>query len=120
MIVSTRHGAVVLTDHAIERYRQRIEPDASAHAIAAAVMAAELRLTTPGWVAWDCMRSGDGRAAGWLVTPRWAMPLRRHDPERDRNRFDLAAITCFARHRRSKADRRQMRVQAEEDRQVAS
>lgn len=118
-MVSTRYGVIVLTDHAIDRYRQRIEPAASADAIAAAVRSAGLQFTTPGWVAWDCLKSSDGRAAAWLTTSRWACPLRGHD-ERDRNRFDYAAITCFARRRRSKADRRQWRVQVEEDRSVAS
>lgn len=109
--MATRHGAIVLTSHAIDRFRLRVEPDASEEAIALAVLEARLQFTTPPWVAWG---AGDGRAEAWLTGVGWAMPVRRRD-ERDWNDGDFVAITCFARPRLSKADRRQLREQAEED-----
>lgn len=109
--MATRHGAIVLTSHAIDRFRLRVESDASAEAIASAVLEAELRWTTPPWVAWG---AGDSCAAAWLTGAGWAMPVRRRD-EGDRNGCDFVALTCFARPRLSKADRRQLREQAEED-----
>lgn len=112
MIITTRHGVFLLTTHAIDRYRDRVDRHA---AMETAMDGARLQFTVPGWVAWERDSSADGRADAWLVAPSWAMPLRRHCPATDRNVFDFLAITCFARRRRSKADVRMARDQAAED-----
>lgn len=115
MMMKTRHGLIVPTTHAIKRYRDRVDPDASMAAIEQAADAARLQFTVPGWVAWERPAMAGGRAEAWLVGPGWAMPLRRHCPAEDRNVFDFAAITCFARRQLPKADRRLAREQAAED-----
>lgn len=113
-MMHTRHGVLVATTHAIDRYRDRVDRDASTAVMETAMDAARLQFTVPGWVAWERDSAADGRADAWLVGPGWAMPLRRHGAD-DRNVFDFAAITCFTRRRRSKADRRLAREQAAED-----
>ncbi len=111
--VRTKHGVVVLTTHALARFRGRVKAGASSAEIAEAVAAARLETVPPSWVRTD--PNGRDAVIGYLVGQGWACPLRGAG-ERDTNAVDYVALTTIKRRRPAKADVRQWREQAAEDR----
>lgn len=109
VIVSTQHGYVLLTDHAIARFRLRVDGKATAGSIAAAVREAKVSRVTPAWAV------ASEHQDAWLVGDAWACPLRLPGA-RDRNPtdFDYAALTCIVKRRRSKEQVRMWREQMRE------
>jgi hypothetical protein len=120
VIVTTKYGErIALTDHALDRYRQRVSRDAAPEEIARVVMARRSGASAPAWafVKW----AFNGLQDGFLIGPGWALVLRRPD-ERDanRNEIDFVATTCIAKPRMSKEQIRALREQAAEDREWAA
>ncbi len=121
MIVHTQHGRVVVTDHALTRYVQRVDRRASPADLARSLMAAELA-GQPSWV--SLASEHLHRADGWFIGEGWAMPVRRSNAtDRNPGDFDFVAVTCMSKRRRSKADVRawrERRAEAEDDFRWAS
>lgn len=119
MIVQVKSGErVAVTKHAVQRYRQRVDRSARQKEIKAAIAEGVVRTRPPSW---GTLRSAmEGESDGWLHARGWALVLRRpNDTDGNRDRIDFVAATCIAKHTRSKADRRQLREQAREDRWAA-
>ncbi len=113
MIVHTEFGVVVVTDHALTRFQQRVNHRASGADVAEALLAAEFVEAAPAWVSIDARyRHG---AHGWFVGERWVMPVQCPN-DRDRERgFDFKAVTCMVKGRRSKAEVRAWRERRAEE-----
>lgn len=119
--MTTREGLRVgVTDHAVARYRRRVDRRASLADIAAAFSRARFQRRAPGWqVTQNGLATDVTSNAGWLVTGEWALSLRvPFEPNVDR--ADFVVTTVLVRYRKSKAVRRQLREQAIEDRGVAA
>jgi hypothetical protein len=91
-----------ITDHAVRRYRQRVDPTASDSAVRDCLLAGVVKQAPPMGVQ---LHRHDSEAVGWV----WAGPAVFPVVERD---GCLVAVTCIARRpRRCKADVRAWREQ---------
>lgn len=118
MIVTRPDGQrIVLTDHAIARYRSRINRKATAAEIAEAVRSASFFTQAPSGIVPSLIQHDLRSPRRWLAGRNWAVVLRGPDPLVDDNAdtFDFMAVTVVRRQRRSKAEIRAMREQARED-----
>lgn len=117
MIVYTPHGRILLTDHALQRFKRRAGMGDVAD-VAAAVQAATVQPLPPTWTS---MGARLHENVGWLVAKAWACPLRLPEgTDRNRDLFDFAALTCITRKRRSKAEVRALRELEREERSWAA
>lgn len=117
MIVETQAGLVALTDHAVERYRERVSARASIEDVAAAVQGARFvrRSALPAWVVTKTARLVAESSSGAFVTPGFAFAIRDADPRRDRQNVDFVAVTCMLKPRRPKAEVRAWRERRAEE-----
>ncbi len=98
----------VLTHHAVERYRKRVDRHATRGQIQAVIDAAQVRRTKPAWV----LEGDDHYTDCWLVTPQLAMPTRRD--EHDSGSY-LVVLTVLKKGPGiDKATRRALREEARE------
>lgn len=99
----------ILTTHAFERYRQRVDRSATWAVVQAELDAGELRDHPP--VAMATRRYTRTDQVGYVVTARAIFPM-----ETDRGgRAQLVAVTALERRRRSKAERRAWREQQRDE-----
>lgn len=111
MHVVTAHGVVVVTAHALQRFRLRVRRGATCAEIADAVRGAELSLTIPGW-----LHTVGAPTDAWLVGDGWTLPLRLpSEVDSNRDEIDYVATTCLIRRRLPKDVVRWRREQAAED-----
>lgn len=104
-VVPTPFGPLVVTAHADEQYRARIDRFATTADVEAALAGATFRrgAQPPGRVQFASQAAYS--CAGWLTTATWACPLvQGHDA--------LVAVTCLRRERKTKALRRELREHA--------
>lgn len=110
MIVETQAGLVALTDHAVERYRERVNARASIEDVAAALQGARFvrRSALPAWVITKTAHAEPG-TSGAFVAEGFAFAVRDSDPQRDKQRVDFISPTCLLKPRRPKAEVRAWR-----------
>lgn len=110
MIVETQAGLVALTDHAVERYRERVDPQASIEAVVLALQGARFvrRAALPAWTVTKTGHAADD-TAGAFVAPGFAFAVRHSHPDRDQQGVDFIAPTCLRKPRRPKAEVRAWR-----------
>jgi hypothetical protein len=109
VIVETQAGLVALTDHAVERYRERVNPRASIEDVARALQDAVFvrRSAVPAWVTTKTGQAADD-TAGAFVGPGFAFAARDAHLHRDRG-VAFVAPTCLRKPRRPKAQVRAWR-----------
>lgn len=113
MIVRTPHGRVVLTEHALKRFRQRV--GLRGGEVVAALQEASVQPLPPNWMSVKSAREHAEHNDGYLVTARWACPFRGpREGDRDDD-FEFLVTTCMVRKRRSKAEVRALRELAREE-----
>lgn len=112
MIVHTPHGRIVVTDHALKRFRQRL--GLRPGEVAEALQATRIDAVPPQWMSVRSAREHENDC--WLVAARWACPLRFPEgSDRNRGRFEFVALTCVAKRQRSKAEIRAFRERVREE-----